>query len=120
MKFDGPVFKRKLKEFVSAGIGIVLCAHEGLDNMRGALAGILYNDVFADVLTAAELFWYVLPGSRPGTGTRLLQAFEEWANHRGAERVSMAYMVHNQPERLRAFYVKHGYQAFENFYVKLT
>jgi GNAT superfamily N-acetyltransferase len=118
MEFNGETFKQRLRVFMETGVGTVLCAHEGLDGLCGAIAGLFYPDIFADIPTAAEIFWYVLPGSPKGTGTQLLEAFEEWAKRRGAKRVSMAYMVHNQPERLRAFYEKRGYRAFETFYVK--
>jgi len=118
MKFDPTVFKTKMAGFMSQGQGIVLCAHEGFE-LKGAIAGVVYENVFDGALCASELFWYVWPGAQKGTGTRLLEAFEEWARFRKCTRVTMAYMLHNMPERLAHFYEQKGYQPFETHYVKL-
>jgi len=117
MKFDPMVFKRKMLEFMSKGLGIVLCAHENFE-LRGAIAGLLYENVFDGEWCASEMFWYVWPGAPKGTGHALLDAFEEWARFRKATRVTMAYMLHNMPERLAEYYERRGYRAFETHYVK--
>jgi GNAT superfamily N-acetyltransferase len=106
-----------MKTFMKAGQGTVLCLHQNWD-LKGAIAGVLHDSVFDGTPSASELFWYVWPGSERGAGTALLQAFEEWARSRGAERVTMAYMVHNMPGRLANFYEKNGYEAFETHYIK--
>lgn len=118
MKFDPTVFKMKMAEFMSKGIGIVLCSYENFE-LRGAIAGVIYENVFDGALCATELFWYVWPGAVKGTGRDLLDAFEEWAQRRGCTRVTMALMRHNESDRLDIFYAKHGYLAFETHYVKL-
>jgi hypothetical protein len=118
MSFKTNVFLEKMQSFMRSGVGTVLCAHEGFE-LRGALAGVMYENVFDGERCATELFWYVWPGAARGTGSRLLDAFEEWARFRGATRVTMAYMLHNQPEQLAAFYEKRGYRPFETHYVKL-
>lgn len=117
MKFNPEVFKRKMREFMSLGLGTVLCAHEGFE-LRGALAGITYENVFDGEPCASELFWYVWPGAPKGTGTSLLDAFEQWARDHGCTRVTMAYMHHNMPERLGPYYERRGYHKFETHYVK--
>lgn len=104
-------------EFMSKGLGIVLCAHENFE-LRGAIAGLLYENVFDGEWCASEMFWYVWPGAPKGTGHALLDAFEEWARFRKATRVTMAYMLHNMPERLAEYYERRGYRAFETHYVK--
>jgi len=119
MKFRASVFTRKMREFMQAGQGIVLCLYENRWDLRGAIAGVLYENVFDGEPCATELFWYVWPGAAAGGGTALLEAFEEWARSRKATRVTMAYMLHNMPERLAHFYEKKGYAPFETHYVKL-
>ena len=104
--------------FMSTGSGIVLTAKEDFE-LRGAIAGLAYENVFDGEMCATELFWYVWPGAQKGTGARLLDAFEDWAKFRKCTRVTMALMRHNEAERLDAFYTGHGYQAFETHYVKL-
>jgi GNAT superfamily N-acetyltransferase len=118
MKFRATVFVKKMKEFMQAGTGIVLTLHEKFD-LKGAIAGLLYENVFDGGKCASELFWYVWPGAEKGSGTKLIEAFEEWAQRRGATRVTMAYMLHNMPERLGTFYEKRGYTPFETHYVKV-
>jgi Acetyltransferase (GNAT) family len=118
MKFDPKVFRIKMMQFMSQKLGTVLCAHEDFE-LRGAIAGIIYENVFDGALCASELFWYVWPGAPKGTGTALLEAFEAWARERKCTRVTMAFMLHNMAERLGPYYEKHGYRAFETHYVKL-
>lgn len=117
MNFTSQVFIKKMKEFMGNQVGIVLCLHEDYE-LKGAIAGVLYENVFDGELCASELFWYIWPGAQKGAGTALLEAFEEWAKDRGATRVTMAYMLHNMPERLAAFYEKRGYRPFETHYVR--
>lgn len=97
----------------------MLCLHENKWDLRGAIAGVLYENVFDGEPCATELFWYVWPGAQKGAGSALLSAFEEWAVSRKATRVTMAYMLHNMPERLAHFYERRGYSPFETHYVKL-
>lgn len=106
-----------MKRFVTEGTGIVLCAREDFE-LKGAVAGVVYENVFDGGLCASELFWYVWPGAQKGTGTRLLAAFEEWAKFRKCTRVTMAHMNHNMADQLGAFYLRNGYVSFDTNYVK--
>jgi GNAT superfamily N-acetyltransferase len=117
MNFKTDIFIKKMKEFMETGIGTVLCATEDWE-LKGAVAGVVYENVFDGEKQATELFWYVWPGATPGTGTLLLGAFEEWARWKDCTRVTMAYMIHNMPDRLAHFYEKRGYRPFETHYVK--
>jgi hypothetical protein len=106
-----------MKYFMENRMGTVLCASKDFD-LKGAIAGVIYENVFDGAPCATELFWYVWPGAPKGTGTQLLEAFEEWAKARKCTRVTMAHMLHNMPERLGPYYERHGYTAFETQYVK--
>jgi hypothetical protein len=117
MHFKGKIFVEKMKYFMENRVGIVLCALENFE-LKGAIAGVIYENVFDGEPCATELFWYVWPGAPVGTGTQLLHAFEEWAKSRKCTRITMAFMIHNMPERLGPYYEKHGYTAFETHYVK--
>jgi len=116
MRFDTVIFLAKMREFLSLGSGTVLCAHLDQD-LKGALAGVRYENVFDGEPCASELFWYVWPGAPKGTGRLLLREFEAWAIGAGCTRVTMAYMLHNSGT-LPAFYERNGYTAFETQYVK--
>lgn len=118
MNFKTEVFLEKMRQFVRTQTGIVLCAHQGWD-LRGALAGVTYENVFDGELCASELFWYVWPGAQKGAGTMLLDAFEDWARFRKCTRVTMAAMHHNKFDSLGRYYARRGYKAFETQYVKL-
>jgi GNAT superfamily N-acetyltransferase len=120
MRFETPIFLAKMAYFRKLNLGIVLCAHDPQEQMelRGAIAGVIHESVFDGTKNASELFWYVWPGAPRGTGTQLLEAFEAWAKSRGCGRVTMAHMVHNEGDRLGAFYSKKGYSPFETHYVK--
>jgi GNAT superfamily N-acetyltransferase len=117
MKFDPLYWRQRMELLMSQGVGIVLCLHQGWE-LKGAIAGVVYENVFDGGLCATELFWYVWPGAERGAGTALLEAFEEWARFRKCTRITMAYMHNNMPDRLGPFYEKRGYQAFETHYVK--
>src|SRR5262245_34183724 len=117
MNFKTHIFKEKMASMMVQKTGTVLCLHEEFE-LKGAIAGVLYENVFDGEPCATELFWYVWPGAPKGSGAALLDAFEEWAKFRGATRVTMAYMVHNMPESLGSFYERKGYTAFEKHYVK--
>ena len=86
-------------------------------NLLGALAGVIYENVFDGKPCASELFWYVWPGAPRGSGVMLLRAFEDWARAKGCTRVTMALMKHNEANRLDRFYRSRGYEAFETHYV---
>jgi GNAT superfamily N-acetyltransferase len=122
MRFKTDIFLAKMTYYRKVNLGIVLCAHEltaGGPELRGAIAGIINESPFDGERIASELFWYVWPGAPKGTGTQLLEAFEQWAKSRGCTRVSMAHMVHNNDaDRLGAFYSKKGYSPFETHYLK--
>ena len=117
MDFRASIFKSKMQTFMDQGIGTVLCLHEKAA-LLGALAGLMYDNVFDGKPCATELFWYVWPGAPRGSGTMLLRAFEEWAYAKGCTRITMALMMHNEQERLDKFYRDRDYVAFEKHYVK--
>jgi GNAT superfamily N-acetyltransferase len=120
MRFETDIFLAKMKYYQKLNMGIVLCAHEMVNQemeLKGAIAGVISESVFDGGRTASELFWYVWPGAPKGTGTQLLEAFEQWAKSRGCVRVSMAHMVHNE-NGLGAYYSKKGYSPFETHYLK--
>jgi GNAT superfamily N-acetyltransferase len=123
MRFNTEIFLAKMMYYRKVNLGIVLVAYEKMGEQRemelkGAIAGIINESPFDGERIASELFWYVWPGAPRGTGTQLLEAFEQWAKSQRCTRVTMAHMVHNEAERLGTFYQKKGYQAFETHYVK--
>ena len=80
----------------------------------GMIGGIIYPHYFNDEVIAQELFWWVSPLHR-GSGIKLLNAFEEWAEKRGADKVMMISLEKNDVSRI---YTKRGYSALEHTYEK--
>jgi len=80
------------------------------DPATGMIGGILYPHYFNNEMIAQELFWWVSPLHR-GSGIKLLDAFEDWAKRRGADKIMMISLEKNDVSRI---YKKRGYQALEH------
>jgi GNAT superfamily N-acetyltransferase len=115
-KFVPEQFFNTVRQFISAGMGVVLGLYEE-DSLIGAIGGILYPDLFDGELMATEIFWYVDPARR-GKGLRLLKGFEQWAKDHDAKRVVMVHLSYLAPEKLEKFYTRQGYTPLETHYIK--
>lgn len=81
----------------------------------GALGGMVAPHPFNHAQPIAdELFWW----SEGREGLRLLEAYEEWAAARGAV-VRMTALEAVNPERMKRFYERRGYQPLERAYVRV-
>lgn len=101
------------KQFIASGAGTMLI----YGDFQGALGGFYYPDPHRNCLVASEFFWYVKPESRGG-GTRLLDAFEEWAKNKGCDRIIMTHLSDSMPQSLKRFYERRGYEELETNYIK--
>ena len=82
------------------------------DPAIGMIGGIIYPHYFNNEIIAQELFWWVSPLHR-GSGIKLLDAFEDWAKERGADKVMMISLEKND---VSGIYEKRGYHALEHTY----
>lgn len=77
----------------------------------GAVVGMLGLALITHPLSgdryASELFWWVDPGTPPGTGLRLLATAERWAKEQGALAVHMVALASNQG--VDRIYERRGY-----------
>lgn len=130
----GEAFHREMKipgafigqKFVDSWIGILstvpstilLLRHQ--NEVIGGLGGAITPDLNDGRLCAQELFWFVDPAHRGGSGSvRLVRAFEEWAQSKGAVEVRMVRLLTaGDSERLDAFYTARGYGRLEIHYWK--
>ena len=85
------------------------------DPAVGMVGGIIYPHYFNDEIIAQELFWWVSPAHRGGGGTRLLDAFEQWAEDEGADKIMMISLEKND---VSGIYKKRGYTSLEHTYEK--
>jgi GNAT superfamily N-acetyltransferase len=63
---------------------------------------------------ANELFWYVLPRHRDGTGRQLMKAVETWARENNAAKLQMTA----PDDRISRLYERYGFQRVETTYQK--
>lgn len=88
------------------------------EELIGLLGGMVYPDLNTGEEIATELFWYVLPEHRGGSGAvRLVKRFKEWAKNHGAVRWRFIHMLapDEKPEsvKLAGFYEKLGMRPLE-------
>lgn len=102
--------------FIESGVGAVFIAEED-GEVTGAIAGVIYPDLYSGVLVATEFFWIVREEKR-GPGVRLYEAFERWAREQGCAQVRMVHLLDSMPDKLERFYKHFGYEPTETHYVK--
>lgn len=89
------------------------------EELIGGLGGMIVPDLLDGRLCAHEMFWFMHPDHRVGTGAiRLLKHFEQWAQRHDASEVRMVHLVGNHDEQLKRIYEKMGYRCLEMCYRK--
>jgi GNAT superfamily N-acetyltransferase len=86
----------------------------GLVGIAGALVYPFYFN--AGHKTAQELFWWVDTEHR-GVGATLFIAMRDEVRKRGAKSLSMIALEAIEPERVGAFYMRHGFRPSERSYI---
>jgi len=97
-------------------MGGILSLEEG-GVLQGGLGYLISIDLHFPRKIAIETFWFVLPQYR-GPGLKLLDAFEELAKKEGCQQVALVHLSDSFPERLKALYLRRGYNFVESHYVK--
>lgn len=73
----------------------------------------------ADLILAQELFWWVDPGARGSSASRLLrEALEDWARTMGAKGFYMVALHDENAGRVEKLYRRAGYEPTEHTYLK--
>lgn len=98
--------------------GILLVAERDgeIIGMTGGLAHPVYFNLSHK--SGQELFWWVQPGLRDGTGRLLLEAMEARAKAIGCVSWSMIALDKVNPELTGKIYRRRGYRASEHSYIK--
>lgn len=97
----------------------VLLVDETDGLLQGMIGAVIYPFWFNhNELTSQELFWYVLPTFRRGTGFKLLKALELAVKAKGAASIMMVSTATLRPEVLEFYYKKQGYRPSERTYIK--
>ena len=107
-----------LAHLVESPDGILLVAEAGgaLVGMAGGLAHPLYFNRAHK--TGQELFWWVAPGLRDGTGRALLDRLEDAARSIGCISWAMMCLARVKPALMGRLYERRGYRASELTYIK--
>lgn len=83
---------------------------------KGMLAAFIQPFILGKTLAATELAWWVEPEYRMSSiGLTLVKTYEEWAQQKGCEIISMACYANNN---LGPFYERLGYSLNELGYIK--
>lgn len=84
-------------------------------NGTGILGGVVAPIYFGGGVVAQELFWFADKGGR-----ELLDAFEQWADDKGASGVLMISLAMDEKtdERMGKIYERRGYRLRERNYYK--
>ncbi len=85
----------------------------------GAMGGLIAPTTFWDKLSLNEVFWYVLPDHRRGTGPiRMLKVAEEEGKRRGCSLVFAGHKVFWNAEKMTRLYTALKYTPHDLIYVK--
>jgi GNAT superfamily N-acetyltransferase len=113
--FDLARFTAMWTGLLASGAGAIFVLDDG--EIRGAIGGVAYPDIYSGELTATEFFWFVSEAHRGG-GIRLYRAFERWAKAKGCARIRMVHLMDSMPEKLQTVYERLGFEAAEVHYSK--
>jgi len=116
--WDAESISRTLDHLVSNddGIVVVLERHGAIRGMAGGMVYPLYFN-FAH-RTGQELFWWVDPEERIGSGRLLMDELERQALSKGAESWAMIALEKVRPEATGLLYRRRGYRPSEHSYIK--
>ena len=100
------------------GAGVVLVA-ENEGRIVGIAGGVYFPLYFNHGhKSGQELFLYVEPGLRDGTGAKLLTALEEAAREAGCQSWLMIALDHVAPEATGRLYKRRGYRPAEHSWIR--
>jgi GNAT superfamily N-acetyltransferase len=85
---------------------------------RGAIAGVMFQDLATADWCCMEYFWYVAKEERGTLGLRLLDAFEKEAKSRGAVRIVMMHLENERAGKMQQLYERRGYKLREQIFVR--
>jgi len=116
-KLRRSVFTSNWAMLINSGSGVIWGAFDG-ERVIGALGALQYPDLNDGELVVTETFWFVDSEYRGKAGLQLFNIFEKWAVSIGAKRIIMGHLNKLLSDKLKIFYNRKGYEAFETHYVR--
>lgn len=93
--------------------------YEKDNEIHGGILFILTPELFTNKTILKELFWFVAPEKRNSwVAYKLIKEAEKFAKENGVHIVSMNHMRYPNPENLKHFYEKIGYNMTQVEYFK--
>jgi GNAT superfamily N-acetyltransferase len=116
--FNEVAFQKYWGGLLDLSLGEIYVVRKDSKTVVAALGVVFTPDMFSGVLTAAEVFWYVLPEFRKGgAGLVLLDHFEKSARERKCQEILMVHFAH-LGAGLQKLYESRGYTLLEQTFRK--
>lgn len=117
--FDEGDFARTLELLIGGQLPGGLFVVEHNTAIVGMASFVLFPAYFnASALMAQEMFWFVEPEYRDGTGADLLEMMEGAARSAGASILVMAALSTIKSEVMARVFRRRGYRALESTYIR--
>ena len=118
-EFDETSFATTLAALLLGDVAGAVLVAERDGKLTGMTACLLFPMYFNFACPAAqELFWWVEPEHRTGTGVALIDALETAAREAGAKAFLSASIAGLRDEAIARLYARRGYALTENTYIK--
>jgi len=117
--YDAESVETSLSQFMDNGVCILVVAEKDgeIIGFTGALMFPLYMNL--NVKMAQELFWWVHPDHRKGTGREMLEFMENELRAREYTALIMICLENVNPEITGKLYERRGYKKIEHHYMRL-
>lgn len=109
LEFDANATAESLRNLIANPQGVVFISEDG----AGCIGGMMFRQFWNRLYVAQEFFWWA-----EHDGLALLDAFEAWADERGANQLYMACLEALTPDRVANIYKRRGYVPQERGFVR--
>jgi len=93
--------------------------YEKDNEIHGGILFVLTPEIFTNKTILKELFWFVDPNKRNSwVAYKLIKEAEKFAKENDIHIISMMHMKYPNPENLKKFYEKIGYNFVQAEYLK--
>lgn len=114
-EYDPAAFEFHWQKLIEAGVGAIFA--EGTGPLAGGIGVIVTADLYTGQTLAREAAFFIRPEHRDGSlAHRLLAAYDEWAESKGAIRQFITAHWGPTRGRLEKMYLRKGYSATEVCY----